>query len=398
MKKLVLSMVCGSILLTSSLYANDLAEVKALNLNKPDLIFAADVIRHGARTSTKYLPNLKYPSIWSENNIPPGQLTQYGYNMEKQNGKYFKDEYSNLINDPNQVCIVADGVNRDIVSALGVISGLFPEINNSDIIDPIPEAQDPILSMNKSIKGIDVAQGWLYEWKKVGYLSNVLLKSKYITSDEFCANPRTSQQAYTCIQPIAKFAGQMIALKDYCDQAGCSAYDTFTGINDSDYASLVELFNYNSYHSAVPSKGHGFSKLTKQYLTNTINTNGAVVVSQIIYNMNTIINSSPSQDHPKFILYTGHDTGVRFNIAYLLSKAGETKKVITKNPGYGADLSFKLYKSNDKYNVLVSYRQSYVTKDPVTIYQGSFKEFKKIYFNENELAKQQYPNCGSFQL
>ena len=65
------------------------------------------------------------------------QLTQYGFEMERYNGEYFSKEYYKLLGSEyhcESVCIVADGTNRDIVSAQAVLLGMFSYIENSDII------------------------------------------------------------------------------------------------------------------------------------------------------------------------------------------------------------------------------------------------------------------------
>ena len=41
---------------------------------------------------------------------------------------------------------------------------------------------------------------WLDEWRKIGYLSEVLAKNSYISKDDYCDNTvSTPQQAYKCI-------------------------------------------------------------------------------------------------------------------------------------------------------------------------------------------------------
>ena len=115
--------------------------------------------------------------------------------------------------------------------------------------------------------------------------------------------------------------------------------------------------------------------------------------------MQQIINSGVNNnDHPKFILYAGHDTGIKYNIGYLLSKVNSTQNILTNNPKYGAALSFKLYKDNSKYYISVTFRQSHDSTNEKTIYSGTFSNFKNIYFDQEQLNKQQYKNCGSFQL
>ncbi|MDE4988646.1 histidine acid phosphatase, partial [Francisella tularensis subsp. holarctica] len=76
---------------------------------------------------------------------------------------------------------------------------------------------------HKNIKNINAAPGWLDEWRYIGYLSEVLVKHNYRSKDDYCdTKVSTPIQAYKCIQPSAKFAAQLIPLKDYCSKSGCS--------------------------------------------------------------------------------------------------------------------------------------------------------------------------------
>jgi hypothetical protein len=105
-----------------------------------------------------------------------------------------------------------------------------------------------------------------------------------------------------------------------------------------------------------------------------------------------ISNKHPKDQYPKFIVYTGHDDSIMYNIGYLTSVNFSGKTILKGNAGYGADLSFRLYKLGDKYNVVVSYRNSYYDKKEVVVYSGSFDEFKKTYFMQNQLDRQKYKN------
>ncbi|AHH46436.1 histidine acid phosphatase [Francisella tularensis subsp. holarctica PHIT-FT049] len=326
------------------IFTKDSYNINAPQLTNANIVFAADIIRHGARTSTQYDPKLKYPPLWNVDNIPAGQLTQYVFEMERYNGEYFSKEYYKLLGNQynrEDICIVADDTNRDIVSAQAVLLGMLPHIKNSDVIEIIPKAKDPMLSIHKNIKNINAAPGWLDEWRKIGYLSEVLVKHNYISKDDYCdTKVSTPIQAYKCIQPIAKFAAQLIPLKDYCSKSGCSVFKTYNALTKSDITDLIEVFNFNSYYSAIPAQSDGFTGFTQDYLQNSINSNGAVVISQIIFDIKQIISNPNNKKYPKYILFVGHDTGIRFNIAYLLSKANKIKTILTTNHGYGADLSF----------------------------------------------------------
>ncbi|MDE4938587.1 histidine acid phosphatase, partial [Francisella tularensis subsp. holarctica] len=75
--------------------------------------------------------------------------------------------------------------------------GMLPNIKNSDVIEIIPTAIDPMLSIHKNIKNINAAPGWLDEWRKIGYLSEVLVTHNYISKDDYCdTKVSTPIQAY----------------------------------------------------------------------------------------------------------------------------------------------------------------------------------------------------------
>ncbi|ORU72725.1 histidine acid phosphatase, partial [Francisella tularensis subsp. holarctica] len=93
------------------IFAKDSYNINAPQLTNANIVFAADIIRHGARTSTQYDPKLKYPPLWNVDNIPAGQLTQYVFEMERYNGEYFSKEYYKLLGNQynrEDICIVAD--------------------------------------------------------------------------------------------------------------------------------------------------------------------------------------------------------------------------------------------------------------------------------------------------
>ena len=98
---------------------------------------------------------------------------------------------------------------------------------------------------------------------------------------------------------------------------------------------------------------------------------GCVVISQIIFE------NPNNKKYPKYILFVGHDTGIRFNIAYLLSKANKIKTILTTNPSYGADLYFRVYKTNNDYYIRVFYGNSYNSNNDVIIFEDSFSKFEK---------------------
>ena len=364
------------------------------------LIFASDVLRHGARTSTKYNLNIKYPSSWSSKNISPGQLTQNGFWMEVQNGRYFGKIYSGFLpSNATKVCVVSDGSNRDIMSAEGVISGLYPNLQERLNIRVITHDEDILLVSKKDSSLVINAPGWDAEWKKYGYLSGVLLKHKLIKQREYCDKSLTGvKSSYDCILPLQRVGSQITTLRSFCSVSKACDVSKIIGLPNNQLNSLVKVFNFQRLHKAVPTNDVGFIGYVEDYRKDSISSGGAVLVSQVIHNMSDIINKNSKTQYPKFIVYAGHDDSIMYNIGYLTSVKFSGKTILKGNAGYGADLSFRLYKLGDKYNVVVSYRNSYYDKKEVEIYAGSFNKFKKNYFIKNQLDRQKHKNIIICQI
>lgn len=110
---------------------------------------------------------------------------------------------------------------------------MFSYIKNSNIIEIIPKAKDPMLSMHKNLKNIDSVPGWLDEWRKIEYLAEISAKNSYISKDDYCDNTVSpQQQAYKCIRFITKFAPQLIPLKNYCSKSGYSIFKTYKALTN----------------------------------------------------------------------------------------------------------------------------------------------------------------------
>ena len=91
------------------------------------LIFALDLIRHGARTANDDLPNA--PHIWSEGK---GQLTALGMQQAYQLGLIFNQRYKvdnqllPMNYQANTIYIRSTDYDRTLMSAQSVLMGLYP--------------------------------------------------------------------------------------------------------------------------------------------------------------------------------------------------------------------------------------------------------------------------------
>ena len=59
-----------------------------------------------------------------------------------------------------------------------------------------------------------------------------------------------------------------------------------------------------------------------------------LVLQKIIFDIKQIISNPNNKKYPKYILFVGHDIGIRFNIAYLLSKANKIKNNTNNKPRF----------------------------------------------------------------
>jgi len=187
----------------------------------------------------------------------------------------------------------------------------------------------------------------------------------------------------------------VLAIRDFCTASSdCNPADVF-GLSNDVLDRLHDLFNFQRLHSFVPTTDAGFDSLADDYLKDSISSGGAVLVSEVIHNMSKIIHANTSVvNHTKYILFAGHDDAILFNIAYLSSINLSGKIILSGNPGYGADLSFRLYKFGHEYNVVVGYRNFYADHDEVIIYKGGFDDFQKTYFNQEQLDRQLVKKCN----
>lgn len=149
------------------------------------LIFALDLIRHGARTATLDLPNASQP--WTEGK---GQLTALGMQQEYQLGLKLNQRYtvdnqllaSNY--QANTIYIRSTDYDRTIMSAQAVLMGLYPLGTGPSLPDStpalpynfqlipihtIPAAQDSALLINIYASEIsDLLHTYVYsraDWK-----------------------------------------------------------------------------------------------------------------------------------------------------------------------------------------------------------------------------------------
>lgn len=358
------------------------------------LVFASDLLRHGARTSIWPLGKAKFPPMWSKANIGPGQLTQYGFYEERQNGQYFREIYSDLFPQPQvanaQICVRSDGSNRDIMSALGVMAGFFPN-NPPFVVEAVPMEKDFLLTPPRgSGQAIKYARGWENMWHSaLGYHFFKKLEKDNIVHHvcPFKVNPRKYMD---CLFPAIHIGSDISTLENYCKHRNsrCNANE----IIDLDRVTrkkITTLFNWYNLHNYIYTADPGFKAYLNAYKKVGIKTGASALISEVIHNLLQVMAGKTDK---KYVLYTAHDTTILAVVGYLVSQQPKRYAKylpLRGEPAFASDLSFRLYRNSEgKYTLQVVFRNGYRKDQAIEpVYLGSVKQFEKLYFNSKQLAR-----------
>jgi acid phosphatase len=139
-------------------------------LAKEKLIFAVDVIRHGDRNPIYQLSTIQHE--WPEG---LGQLTEIGKQQEKSLGEKMRKRYiidNNLLPqsyEEGTVYVRSTNVPRTKMSALSLLSGLYPEASNIQMDVPLELEKDAFTLGFKTQEGQKDVYKYVLdtdEWKK----------------------------------------------------------------------------------------------------------------------------------------------------------------------------------------------------------------------------------------
>lgn len=354
------------------------------------LIFASDLIRHGARTPIHPIANLHYPALWSYINIPNGQLTQFGFYQERLKGRLLRNDYQKLLPlaySSDRICVRSTGANRAIMSAIGVMTSIYPQQISYDI-QSVDKRRDKLLQPEKNINSILAeAPGWRHKWQhsQLGYpLFNTLYNKRLIA--KLC-DKDGDQNYMQCFKEIKGIADSIRTLDNFCKakSSRCSTLGILP-LTDHQRSLILQAANWYVLHAFLPSNDAGFSSQLPLYQKMGVQT-GCPVISEIIHNMAVKLNNGSKTD---YILYSAHDTTILSVLNYLISTGYQANipLPINGNPGYASGLSFELYSSLFKQpQVKVIYRNSPSDKaQSKIVFEGSFDQFNKRYFNKQCLA------------
>ena len=386
------------------------------------LLFAADVIRHGARTPTHpaWLDGIDYPAIWSQDNVPYGQLTVTGFLEEMRLGESFRHTYVKQYHllSPNyrakQICVRSSGINRTRMSAIAVLTRLYPQSLTTQKplgiqIDSVPGKQDNLLRpVNINIPAIAQSSLWLKYWRdfnlgapfyyslrKQGLAQNKIF---FPPHNQLCS-PQSTQDSLICLKAIMKLASNVAILSAHCsDPFNHCQTSALLGLDPNTIEKIIAAKNRYLQRDMINSNPalEVYQPLYRQ--------RGRVMacplVSEIIQNMRRKI-ENPKNSY-RYILYSGHSETVLPTMNYLMSfhpTSYQHGYPMTSEPGFGADIQFLLFENaQHHYRVKVTYADNYQhVNRPRLVFSGSLKEFAKIYYAKNCLQRITAKNTCDFK-
>lgn len=374
-----------------------LMPASAVLAEQKQLIYAADLIRHGARTSLSEPPDKHYPMKWQKSNIGFAQLTPYGFDQEAQNGIYFRAFYQSLIpttSSPQQVMhIISDGCNRDLMSAEGVLSGWQLGQYQLPII-AIPTQTDSLLApKHKSYAPITPLQGWQHLWHSpIGYPLAKELKQKHLVG-KICPYETSASNYRDCLLPAKALGVDAESLNDYCShaQSHCDTH-SILHLSQSLLNQVIDAYHQYKFYSFIYTHKPGFKNSRQNYLRTCLSAGGGLFAHVLIQHLQQAVQH---QSNIRYRLYAAHDTTLLAVLGYLASQDPNSRigdqLIGTGNPNFAADLSFRLYKVGKNNNkLIVVYRNGSGPKvKEQMIYQGSLERFVQLYDRADQVES--YP-------
>lgn len=294
-----------------------LASCTSIASANPQLVFVADLIRHGDRTPTEIIPTSPY--AWPQG---LGQLTAKGMQQEYQLGQKFRELYVKQFKllpehyERQTMYVRSSDMDRTLMSAESLLYGLYPTgtgplmpFNYQPIpIHTIPTSQDTLLTATDADKK---------EFK--------LLFKKYVVKQ------KEWQQWQAKLQPNFKRWSDLSGLK----------IDTL-----KDLTPLVGNYVIRQiYHIPMPP---GFTAQDKKEFEDLYHWQHAFIFKQkpLAYFMgHTLVDQvtdymqqvKQGKTPLKFVLFSAHDS----TILGVMSFMGVS---LNENPHYASDVKFELYK------------------------------------------------------
>jgi hypothetical protein len=374
-------------------------------------IHQVDVIRHGSRTTLHPLKGINYPALWDNGetkpayyNIPQGQLTYFGmqeamllgqavHHDSESHGNFLPQVYS-----PAHVCVRTTGINRTIMSAVSVITGLYPTLtqtmdNNHKIkLHSVAYQQDKLLLPDQTATTAEDSLEQSPMWKKRWESPNgheFYQKLKHINRNffpkDYALCGETAGNYQTCLKAIIPVADNVQTLQDYCAHSGCSVKKILK-LDSAMQKKVLDAFAWYSIHSLLPTKDFTGSKTVFKQLSRDT---GGRLVSVIAANMRAY---SMHGSKKSYTLFSAHDTTVFNVLAYLLAQSHQdAHSIIDSYPGFVANVSFQLYKDqSDHFKVKVVYYKSYQarrSRNGKTVVDMPLKQFYETYYDADQMRR-----------
>nr|XP_018898594.1 PREDICTED: testicular acid phosphatase homolog [Bemisia tabaci]XP_018898595.1 PREDICTED: testicular acid phosphatase homolog [Bemisia tabaci] len=308
------------------------------------LRFVSIVHRHGDRSSEISYPLDPYKgeTFWPEG---PGALLQRGKVNMHRLGIFLRRRYDGFIPsayNPADVHVLSTFIDRALMSAELVLSGLYPPVKNqiwnSDLLwQPVPvhsttPSTDDMLRVSKFCPLL----------RKEGEQRKIFIRQKLNEHQEFLA-----------------YLSKVTGLDVKTERDVNHIYDNLQAV-DQEGLPLPEWAK-----DIYPDKLKALAKI--RYLEDfatplMIKLSSGVFINELLLSMRRKIDS-PENFERRLNLYSAHDlTLVRVWHGLNISQE------ITDNPPYGAALIFELHELKDKHRIKILYKRGSIDEDPEIVH------------------------------
>jgi len=299
-------------------------------LAKETLVFAVDVVRHGDRTPRFKIPKSSHQ--WKEG---MGQLTARGMQRSFQLGTSFRKKYVYKYHllpknyQKDTMLVFSTDKDRTLMSAQAILLGLYPPGTGPFLSDgkpglpnayqPIPIHVRPFPARANKEKYKQLIKEYVFsraDWKeKTMRVKNRLKKWNLATGLN--------------IKNIYKL-GSLLGDNLYIRQL--NQIPAPPGLNKKDVEEIISIGNWG--------------RLTRYHTKKIAVFSGQDILSDIADQFQKAVLQT---DLLKYILFSNHDTTIGAIMTLL-------QNPIYKQPPYSTDLSFELFKTDDKkYLVKINY-------------------------------------------
>lgn len=343
-----------------------------------NLVLVQAVFRHGDRSPTHSFPNDRYAHYWPQG---LGQLTKVGKQQEYRLGNFYKEKYiDTAFLGPNynhsEIHIRSTDVDRTLMSAYCVLSGMFPPRNGSDQqwnpeinwqpipVHTIPINEDFLLNTNAPCPTFNKFR-------------EALLKSKVIEN--------FTLQHQDLIKTVSEIAGLPTSIKSLFTVADAVFCEYKQNLNMSEWEEVLPL---NVVIQLLDNLN-----VFNFYTEEMARLRGGTLLGEVIKNMQSAVDS-PTQPSPKMHLYSAHDTT-------LVSLLRVMEVYNNRTPVYSSSVLLELWKGEEKPYVKVLFKNQTDSDDLIIIHipgctdECALEDFIKIL--QKNVVKDIHTECNPEQ-